>query len=139
MPPVDATQALAYVRSMSGSLRNSASALGSRGGRAGAGASKRRGDSDFYRRLVALRMDRKAAKTGMEHRHLDHQDFTLAAIDDIISNGQWDSWKRLRLALRRDAGIRDKILRICNARVHDPSAQRHHFWRNYAQDTSSSS
>jgi hypothetical protein len=124
---------------MRSSLRNSASTLGSRGGRAGVGASKRRGDSDFYRRLVARRLDRKAAKTGMEHRHLDHQDFTLAAIDDIISNGQWDAWLRLRLALRREAGIRDKILRICDAQVRDPSAQRHHFWRNYAQDASSSS
>jgi hypothetical protein len=108
---------------MGKSLRSSAAALGSRGGRAGVGASKRRGDSDFYRRLVALRKDRQ----GMEHRHLNHQDFTLPAIDDIISNGQWDSWERLRLALRSRAGIRDKILRICTARVQ--------FWRNYAQVT----
>jgi len=121
---------------MSKSLRTSAAALGARGGRAGVGASKRRGDSGFYRRLVAQRKDRKAAGTGMAHRHLNHQDFTLAAIDDIISNGKWDEWVRLRLALRRDAGIRDKILRVCNARVNDPSAQRHHFWRNYAQDAS---
>src|SRR4030042_2331822 len=120
---------------MSRSLRPSAAVLGSRGGRAGVGASKRRGDSAFYRRLVALRKDRQVANTGMVHRHLNHQDFTLAAIADIISNGQWDSWERLRLALRSRAGIRDKILRICNARVHDPSAQRHHFWRNYAQVT----
>ena len=25
--------------------------------------------------------------SGMRHRHLNHQDFTLAAIDDIINNG----------------------------------------------------
>ncbi|MGA2763483.1 MAG: hypothetical protein ABSG17_08975 [Spirochaetia bacterium] len=118
------------------SLRVSAAALGSRGGRAGVGVSKRRGDSNFYRQLVALRKDRKVAGTGMKHRHLNHREFTLAAIDDIIGNGGWSSWERLRLALHRDARIRDRILRVCNAQVDDPSAQRSHFWRHYAQNTS---
>ena len=118
------------------SLRVSAATLGSRGGRAGVGVSKRRGDSNFYRQLVALRKDRKVAGTAMEHRHLNHQDFTLAAIDDIIGNGGWSSWEQLRLALHRDARIHDKILRVCNVRVDDPSAQRYHFWRQYAQHTS---
>jgi hypothetical protein len=119
---------------MSGFIRTSAAALGSRGGRAGVGASKRRGDSDFYRRMVALRKDRQAMSTGMRHRHLSHQDFTLAAIDDIISNGRRAAWERLRLALLKEPGIREKILKVCDAQVHEPSAQRHHFWRQYAQD-----
>jgi hypothetical protein len=122
---------------MSASLRTSAATLGSRGGRAGVGASKRRGDSDFYRRLVARRKDRRVAGTGMRHRHLNHRDFTLAAIDDIISNGRWTAWNRLRIAMLRDPGIRDRILKVCDARVHEPSAQRHRFWRNYAQDHAS--
>ena len=133
--PLDITQALAYASIMSTPLRNSAAVLGSRGGRAGVGATKRRGDSDFYRRLVALRKDRTAAGTGMRHRHLAHHDYTLAAIDDIISNGRRPAWERLRLALLQEPGIRDKILRICDARVQEPSAQRHHFWRQYAQET----
>jgi hypothetical protein len=70
----------------------------------------------------------------MRHRHLTHQEFTLAAIDDIISNGQRAAWERLCLALLREAGIRDKILRVCNARVNETSAQRHQFWRYYAQE-----
>jgi hypothetical protein len=118
------------------SLRSSAAALGARGGRAGVGPAKRRGDSDFYRQLVTLRKDRRTSQTGMEHRHLNHRDFSLAAIDDVISNGRWEAWKRLRLAMRREPGLRDKILRICEARARDPSAQRHRFWRNYAQDSS---
>jgi hypothetical protein len=118
---------------MAKSIRASAAALGSRGGRAGVGVSKRRGDSEFYRRLVARRKDRQAASTGMRHRHLNHQDYTLAAIDDIISNGQRTAWERLRLALLQEADIREKILRVCNARIHEPSAQRHHFWRHYVQ------
>ncbi len=121
---------------MGKSLRASAAALGSRGGRAGMGPSKRRGDSDFYRRLVGQRKDRRASATAMEHRHLDHQDFTLAAIDDVISNGGWDAWLRLRAALRVDPGIRQKILRVCDARVNDATAQRHYFWRTYARDAS---
>ena len=69
----------------------------------------------------------------MRHRHLDHQDYTLAAIDDVISNGRRADWERLRLALLQDASIREKILRVCNARIHEPTAQRHHFWWHYAQ------
>ena len=120
---------------MASSLRATASALGSRGGRAGVGASKRRGDSAFYSRLVALRKDRKPTAAGMRHRHLNHRDLTLAALDDIISNGRRADWERLRRSLREDPGIRDRILRICNARVQDPGSQRHHFWRHYAQST----
>jgi hypothetical protein len=138
MLELDTTQALAYDYAMSGSIRSSAAALGSRGGRAGVGASKRRGDSDFYRRLVAQRKDRRAMSTGMHHRHLTHHDFTLAAIDDIISNGRRAAWERLRLALLEEPGIRDKILKVCIAQAHEPSAQRHHFWRQYAQDPASS-
>ena len=120
-------------------LRDSAAALGSRGGRAGVGSSKRRGDSEFYRRLVGRRKDRKTATTGMEHRHLNHQDYTLAAIDDIISNGHRDAWERLRLALLRDPEVREKVQRVCNAWVDEPSAQRHHFWSYYAKVTTSAS
>ena len=113
--------------------RTLAALLGARGGRAGIGAAKRRGDAVFYRQLVALRKDRQALSTGMRHRHLNHQDFTLAAIDDIIGNGQRAAWERLRLALRQQPGIRAKILKVCDAQVNDPSAQRYHFWRHYAQ------
>jgi len=119
---------------MDRSLRNSAAALGSRGGRGGVGASKRRGDSDYYRRLVSLRRDRQADTTGMRHRHLDHQGYTLAAVDDVIANGDWGAWKRLRSALRRAPGLRNKVLRVCEPHAHDPSAQRHRFWRHYAQE-----
>jgi hypothetical protein len=64
---------------MKASARPSAALLGARGGRAGTGAAKRRGDAVFYRRLVALRKDRQVLNTGMRHRHLNHQDFTRAA------------------------------------------------------------
>jgi len=35
----------------------------------------------------------------MQHRHLNHQDFTLAAIDDVIGRGRLPDWDALRSAL----------------------------------------
>jgi hypothetical protein len=122
---------------MGKSLRSSAAALGSKGGRSGVGASKKRGDSDFYRRLVALRRDRKDPDTGMQHRHLNHRDFTLAAIDDIIGNGGWTAWKRLRRAVLTGE-VREKVLKVCASRMNDPSAQRYSFWNFYAKKTAAS-
>ncbi|OHD67869.1 MAG: hypothetical protein A2177_01095 [Spirochaetes bacterium RBG_13_68_11] len=73
---------------MGRSPRASAAALGSRGGRAGSGAAKRRGDSAYYRQLAARRTDRSGTDSGMAHRHLNHRAYMLAAIDDIIGNGR---------------------------------------------------
>lgn len=69
----------------------------------------------------------------MQHRHLNHHDFTLAAIDDIVARGRLSAWEELRTALLNQPGIRAKVLRICNAYRSDPYAQRHHFWRHYAE------
>ena len=71
--------------------------------------------------------------TAMPHRHLTHQDFTLAAIDDVIARGRRDAWESLQAALGRDRAIRAKVLRVCAAHVADPYAQRYHFWNNYAR------
>ena len=67
----------------------------------------------------------------MQHRHLDHQRYTLAAIDDVIARGRWDDWTGLRRAVRADASLLDRIERVCHAHVGDPYAQRHHFWLHY--------
>jgi len=69
----------------------------------------------------------------MLHRHLDHQHFTLAAIDDVIARGRWQDWADLRQALRADRSLREKVERVCRTYVADPYAQRHHFWMHYAQ------
>jgi len=68
----------------------------------------------------------------MIHRHLNHQRFTLAAIDDVISRGGWDDWADLRRAVLSDRILLDKVERVCRAHVSAPYAQRHHFWLNYA-------
>ncbi|QQZ29660.1 hypothetical protein HMY34_13255 [Thiothrix subterranea] len=69
----------------------------------------------------------------MIHRHLNHQRFTLAAIDDIISRGRWQDWTELRKAVLQEQTLLEKVERICRPYLADPYAQRYHFWMHYAQ------
>jgi hypothetical protein len=69
----------------------------------------------------------------MLHRHLNHSDWTLAAIDDVIARGRLDDWKQLRDAAARSVEIYARILRVCAAHLDDPYAQRYHFWNLYAR------
>lgn len=70
----------------------------------------------------------------MEHRHLNHQRYTLAAIDDVISRGRLDAWLRLRDRVRRSPAVRGKVVQVCRAYEPDPSAQRYRFWQLYAEN-----
>ena len=69
----------------------------------------------------------------MLHRHLTHQEYTLAAIDDTIARGKRRDWADLRSAALQDRTIFEKVLRVCQAHIADPYAQRYHFWKQYAQ------
>lgn len=69
----------------------------------------------------------------MLHRHLNHQQWTLAAIDDCIDRGQRRDWIDLRRAVLADRVMLEKVLRVCQAHVADPYAQRYHFWMHYAE------
>ena len=69
----------------------------------------------------------------MQHRHLNHQGFTLTAIDDTIDRGGLEDWVQLRREALGDHTLLRKVLRVCAARIDDPYAQRHHFWRHYAE------
>jgi hypothetical protein len=69
----------------------------------------------------------------VRHRHLNHQDLTPAAIDDIIDRGRWADWGELRTAALDSPEVLRAIVQVCEPRVQDPYAQRHHFWRLYAQ------
>ncbi len=69
----------------------------------------------------------------MLHRHLNHERFTLAAIDDVIGRGTALDWQELRVESMRDRSLLDKVLRICQAHVRDPCAQRYHLWMHYAE------
>ena len=69
----------------------------------------------------------------MLHRHLTHQEFTLAAIDDVIARGKRRDWAELRTAVLKDPAVQAKVLRVCQAHVGDPYAQRYHFWKQYVE------
>jgi hypothetical protein len=70
----------------------------------------------------------------MLHRHLNHERFTLAAIDDLIARGQWLDWAQLRAAVLQDQSLLGKIEKVCRVHTADPFAQRYHFWLHYAED-----
>jgi len=69
----------------------------------------------------------------MLHRHLDHSDWTLAAVDDVIARGRLDEWKALRDAATGRPEVRDRILRVCAAHLADPYEQRYYFWDFYVR------
>lgn len=50
----------------------------------------------------------------MHHRHLTHQQFTLAAIDDVIARGQRRDWVELRAAALRGRAVRRKTIKQMN-------------------------
>lgn len=69
----------------------------------------------------------------MRHRHLNHERFTLAAIDDVIARGKWQDWAALRRAALDAPAVLERVRRICAARIGDPYAQRHHFWMHWTK------
>ena len=69
----------------------------------------------------------------MLHRHLNHSEWTLAAIDDVIARGRLDDWKELRDAAEGRTEILDRILRVSQPHLSDPYAQRYHFWNIYVR------
>ena len=69
----------------------------------------------------------------MLHRHLNHEQLTLAAIDDIIAQGKPQDWAQLRSAALLELSVFEKIVRVCQAHAQDLYAQRYYFWENYAK------
>jgi hypothetical protein len=69
----------------------------------------------------------------MLHRHLNHQEYTLAAIDNVIARGKRRDWAELREEALGNRTVMEKVLRVCQAHIADPYAQRYHFWKQYAE------
>ncbi len=70
----------------------------------------------------------------MIHRHLNHQELTLAGIDDVIARGKRKDWEELRLAVLGNPAFLEKVQQVCRPRICDPYAQRYHFWMHYAEE-----
>lgn len=66
----------------------------------------------------------------MKHRHIDTQEFTLEAIDDIISRGKHHDWLELRDAVRLDPQIATDVKMICE-HYKDQESNRYNFWLVY--------
>jgi hypothetical protein len=51
----------------------------------------------------------------MRHRHLVHQEFTLAAIEDILDRGKMPDWEPLIAAIEADpyGEVAERTLRLC--------------------------
>jgi hypothetical protein len=51
----------------------------------------------------------------MKHRHLTHQDFTIAAIEDILARGRMPDWVPLITAIQADpyGEVATKTLALC--------------------------
>lgn len=69
----------------------------------------------------------------MQHRHLNHERHTPAAIDDAITRGRWADWADLRLAVLADPRLLERVAQVCRPHLGDPYAQRYHFWMNYVE------
>jgi hypothetical protein len=69
----------------------------------------------------------------MLHRHLNHEQWSLAAIDDVIGRGKRVDWAQLRQAALENRVVMEKVLRVCEAHEGDPFAQRYQFWSRYAR------
>lgn len=70
----------------------------------------------------------------MFHRHLNHQNYTLAAIDDVISRGRVQDWADLRREVLADQTLLGKVERVCQPHAADPYAQRYQFWIRYVKE-----
>ena len=73
-------------------------------------------------------------RKAMIHRHLNHQELSLAAIDDVIARGKRKDWEGLRLAVLASPVFLGKVQQVCRAHIADPRAQRYHFWMHYAEE-----
>jgi hypothetical protein len=88
----------------------------------------------WYNRVAGtVRLAGGKEESPVLHRHLNHQQFTLAAIDDVIARGKRQDWAELRRAALGDRAVMEKVLRVCEAHIADPYAQRYHFWKHYAE------
>jgi len=56
----------------------------------------------------------------MKHRHLTHEGFSVAAIEDILAHGRMPDWVPLIAAIRDDpfGEVAEKTLRLCERPVY---------------------
>jgi hypothetical protein len=61
------------------------------------------------------------------YRHPNHQELSLAPIDDVVARGKSEDWEELRLALLASPEFLERVQQVCLAHIADHRAQRCHF------------
>ena len=70
----------------------------------------------------------------MQHRHLiESAHRSPPAIDDVIARGNWQDWIELRRDCINSLSLLDQAEQVCSENIHDPYAQRYHFWMNFVR------
>lgn len=75
----------------------------------------------------------------MDHRHLNHDEFTLAAIDSLIERGTVEDWLRLAREIRGSHTVRDRVRQLCAARLSRPdpefyTIEDYRYWCGFGDD-----
>ena len=70
----------------------------------------------------------------MQHRHLNHENLTSAAIDDIISRGRMMDWLPLIQEIKKDpfGDVAKRTLKICE---HNPVYGSSKYFQNLVKNT----
>lgn len=58
----------------------------------------------------------------MEHRHLNTNQWTLAAIDSALEYGDLPDWRELFREVRRDRDLAQRVLTVARGRLQDGAA-----------------
>jgi hypothetical protein len=68
----------------------------------------------------------------MRHKHIKPVDeFSLAAIDDIIARGGAEDWAKLHRAVKESPEIREKVNQVALERLVNPYTIRYYFWHRF--------
>lgn len=68
----------------------------------------------------------------MDHRHLTHRRYTLAALDDLLENGTLADWQPLLGRIRRDpyGDVAERVLHLLRSRDFEETGA---FWFAYIE------
>lgn len=90
-------------------------------------------DNDAFR-IESVFFKAQREDGNMLHRHLNQDQLTIAAIDDVIARGKRVDWLELQqVFLDHPIELREKILAACLGHLDDPYEQRYRLWKLYAE------
>lgn len=72
----------------------------------------------------------------MDHRHLNPDELTLAAIDSQIERGAVEDWLRLAREIRESEAVKARVRQLCEARLGRPdpefyAIENYRYWHRF--------